>query len=72
MLAEPGVRYVAYATEPTEDLGIAALPARTWDLSWFDPATGTWAHESVTTTGGGDSTFAKPTTIGDDVALYLR
>jgi hypothetical protein len=72
VLAEPGVRYVGYAAAPTEDLGIAALPARSWELSWFDPATGTWAHESVTTSGGGDAAFAKPATIGDDVAFYLR
>jgi hypothetical protein len=72
VLAAPGQRYVAYANAPAEDMGLSTLPARSWELSWFDAVTGTWEHESVTTSGGGDATFPKPASIGDEVAFYLR
>ncbi|MBW2526853.1 MAG: hypothetical protein JRI23_21900, partial [Deltaproteobacteria bacterium] len=73
VLAVPGERYVGYAHhEPATDMGLSSLPARTWQLSWFDAATGTRAEETVTTSGGGDASFPKPTSIGEPAAFYLR
>lgn len=72
VLAVPGERYIAYASGPVTELGLATLPARTWNLSWFDIVTGTWEHETATTSGGGDAAFPKPVTMGDEVALYVR
>jgi hypothetical protein len=72
VLAEPGTRYVAYGSSIVDEMGLSSLPARTWELSWFDSVSGEWRHETAITTGGGDATFTKPTAFGDEVALYLR
>ena len=72
VLAEPAHRlYVLYSNASPQGLGVTNLPAGTYRLDWFDPASGTRV-QSTQTVQGGNVSFAKPPAIGPEAALYLR
>jgi hypothetical protein len=71
VLADPGHAYIAYAAALTGDMGLADMTAGDYLVRWLDAASGTTINETVTVTGG-DQTFIKPGSIGDDVAVYVE
>ena len=73
LLAQPGARYVAYATDlpPGGLLGVSDLAQGLYDLSWFDPATAQWVVWQDLAIAAGDVAWEKPATFGPEVALHV-
>lgn len=68
VLAAPGHRYIAYGWDASQPLGIAALPAGRYALTWLAPATGKRAQETLRLREG-DAHFQAPSDFSGDVAL---
>ncbi len=71
VLAHPGHAYVAYASAASGGLGLAELTAGDYLTRWLDLASGTTIQETVTVAAG-DHSFARPGSIGGEVALYVE
>lgn len=70
MLAEGANAFIAYARSAPNNLGVTALDAVDYALTWLDVVTGDQVTETVGAASG-SNTFAKPAGItGNEVALY--
>lgn len=72
VLADPGVRYIAYSNNATSNLGLQNLPAGTYDLNWLDISSATKAIQAGVNVSGGDTAFTLPSGFSGEVALYLE
>lgn len=71
VLADPGQSYIAYTYDYTGPMGIRNMTAGTYDLMWFDAIDGDAAVQAGLLVGSGDVTWAKPDSVGSEVALYI-
>jgi len=72
VLADPGKGYIAYAPDGARRLGLRAMTAGTYDLTWFDPVTGATVAQRAVAVPAGEAIWPKPAGIGDEVALRVR
>lgn len=73
LLGAPGEFYIAYTDRGGEFLGVRDAPAGTYDLTWFDPATGERTQSLGVALPGGDTTFPAPAgTIGAESVIYVE
>lgn len=71
VLANPEIgQYILYAHNNPSTLGIRNLQKGTYTLTWFDPATGR-QNRVNRVIAEGNAAFDKPTSIQDDVVLYI-
>lgn len=63
-------RYLLYAPDNPATLGVRALRAGTYALTWFDPATGV-RKVGANVAATGDTQFPKPAGMGAEVVLLL-
>jgi len=61
-----------YSGDTKGNLGLKSIRAGSYELSWFDCATGRWVIQPHVTVKGGSGAWAKPSGLGDEVALYVR
>ena len=62
--------YLLYSPDNPATLGVKALRAGTYALTWFDPATG--VRKTATSQAvSGDAEFPKPAGIGAEGVLFL-
>ena len=69
VLAEPGFSYVLY-TRNGGNPGLTGMSSGTYTLTWMDAVSGTKVSETKSV-GSGTQTFLKPSSIGNELALYL-
>ncbi|MCY7350637.1 MAG: hypothetical protein LH606_08205 [Cytophagaceae bacterium] len=62
--------YLLYSPDNPAMLGVRALRAGTYSLTWFDPATGV-RKTGAKVTAAGDTQFPKPAGMGAEVVLFL-
>lgn len=72
VLAEPGRRWIAYAWDAGERLGLRDLPAGTYRLTWFSPASGATVVQDAVRVQGGEASWPAPPEIGREVALLVE
>ena len=72
VLANPGKSYIAYTYDYSARMGLSDLPTGIYDLLWFDPQTGVQVSQKGVKAKGGESTWSKPATMGNEVALYVK
>lgn len=71
VLADPeGGRYILYAYEDGDDLGVRGLRPGRYTLRWFDPVSGADIVQRDVEAAG-DVSFQKPAGIGAERLLYL-
>ena len=72
VLADPAsMSYIAYGLGGVTALGLTSLVAGTYDLSWFDPVSGSTIEQTSVNIQDGTNSFSKPAGIGDEAALYI-
>jgi len=71
VLANPGDSYIAYTYDYTGPMGVKAMAAGAYDLTWFDTADGRTVKQTVSVSAG-DATWSKPDSVGAEVALYIK
>jgi CubicO group peptidase (beta-lactamase class C family) len=71
VFANPGQRYVAYASDLKGQIGIRAVKAGKYSFSWFDCVTGRWVFQQSVVVAEGDQVWQKPAEIGNELAVYL-
>jgi len=71
VLALPGESYIAYAADPSGDLGIEGMTAGSYDLVWLDILTGTRVEEEGVAVPGGDQSWPAPDGMGSEIALFI-
>lgn len=71
VLAEAGRNYVLYSDNAAANLGVAGLPAGTYNLKWLDTVDGSTVVQNNLALTAGNKTFAKPSTVQPEAALYL-
>jgi len=71
VLARNGVSYIAYSPSLSGKIGISNISAGTYNLKWLDIATGNKVEETVTLPSG-ITDFTKPSSIGNEVAVYIK
>ncbi|MEM7246078.1 MAG: thrombospondin type 3 repeat-containing protein [Acidobacteriota bacterium] len=73
VLAEEGVTYIAYAEDlmPGDLMGLADLPASTFDLRWYEAETGNELWERGHVVPGGDWSFDVPAGMNAPLAVWL-
>ena len=72
VLAAPQGNYVLYSGDTKGNLGLKSIHAGSYELRWFDCATGRWVIQPHFRVKGGSGAWAKPSGLGDEVALYVR
>ncbi|MBW2699235.1 MAG: serine hydrolase, partial [Deltaproteobacteria bacterium] len=72
VLAEPGRSYIAYANNPSGDLGLSSLSSGTYDMSWVDCVSGTRVEQTGVALAGGDRTWPTPAGLGGELAVWVR
>jgi hypothetical protein len=72
VLAAPGGSYIAYALSPSKAIGLKAMNAGTYTLTWFDPATGKSLTQDHVRVSKGGQHWNRPPGFGDEAALYVR
>jgi CubicO group peptidase (beta-lactamase class C family) len=72
VLARPGESYIAYAAKLRGKIGLKNLTAGTYQLRWFDCATGKEAIQENVQVADGQHTWPKPNDIGNELAVYIR
>ncbi|MHB9031062.1 MAG: apiosidase-like domain-containing protein [Candidatus Latescibacterota bacterium] len=72
ILANPGERYIAYAPEAREALGVRNMRVGTYTLRWYDCATGKEATRTETVQKDGDRVWNKPEFFGGEVAVSIQ
>jgi len=70
VLADQGRSYIAYSPALSGDMGIKALTAGTYKLTWLDCTTGARVEQASVAVTGGDTGFARPSGIGTWCALW--
>ncbi|MHC4558636.1 MAG: hypothetical protein ACYS80_15200 [Planctomycetota bacterium] len=72
VLAQPGGSYIAYAPELQGNIGLKNTRAGLYKFRWFDCVTGEeFTQENVSVVGGNQS-WDKPRSIGNELAVYIR
>ena len=71
VLAKPGERYVAYASDSGQ-IGITGVPPGTCALRWFDCVTGNTVTQDKVQVLPGGRPWVKPGGIGPEVVVYVR
>jgi hypothetical protein len=64
VLAGPSGSYIAYTYECSAPMGVKGLTAGTYDLLWFDTASGATVRQTGVSTAPGDATWPKPNAVG--------
>ena len=72
ILANPGNSYIVYTYDCSGPMGIKGMTAGKYNLMWFDPVDGDVVTQSGVSVSSGDVTWAKPDSIGSEVALYIK
>ena len=72
VLAAPGDSYMAYAAMPGETLGLKAMQAGIYSLTWYDPATGTTLTQDGVRVHRGGQHWNRPPGFAGTVALYVK
>ncbi len=72
VLANPGRRYIAYSSSLQTAMGIKDFPAGTWDLFWFDCASGKEHMQKNVRAAAGNCAWRTPSGMGSEVALYVK
>lgn len=65
-------QYILYADAAATKLGLKGAPSASYELKWYDPATGAEVTTSGTVDGIGNGSFTKPAGIGNEVAVFVR
>ncbi len=72
VLAKPGASYIAYASQLRGDIGLKNMSPGMYRLRWFDCATGKDVTQEKVRVAAGDQTWAKPSSIGNEVVVYAQ
>jgi hypothetical protein len=72
VLANPGNSYIAYTYDYSGSMGIKDMTAGTYDLKWFDTVDGDMVTQTGVSVSTGEVTWAKPDSIGNEIALYIK
>jgi hypothetical protein len=72
VLASSRGSYIAYTYACTAPMGVKGLDAGTYDLLWFDTATGATVRQTGISVPPGGTTWPKPDGLGGEIALYVR
>jgi hypothetical protein len=72
VLANPGQCYIAYTYDYSGPMGVKNMAAGTYDLTWFDTVDGDTVMQDGLSVGSGDVTWAKPDSIGSEIALSIK
>jgi hypothetical protein len=73
VLANPGTSYILYTYDYENNIGIKGLSSGWYDLLWMDTETGETVTQHISRRiAGGEITWKKPESIGNEVALYVR
>ncbi len=72
VLALPGDSYIAYASALSGAIGLRSMAAGTYSFRWFDCATGTAVQQSNVSVAAGDRSWAKPSGIGNELAVWVK
>jgi len=71
VLARPGERYVAYASDGIGALGLRDMQAGTYAFRWFDCVTGRAVLQDAVQVKAGTQTWDKPAAIGKETAAFI-
>jgi hypothetical protein len=71
VLASPGYGYIAYSSEHSGALGLQDMVAGTYDMLWYDCATGKSLQQNHIKISSGRQYWKKPPELGEEVALYI-
>ncbi|MGD9496965.1 MAG: DUF4038 domain-containing protein [Armatimonadota bacterium] len=72
VLAAPGRVWVAWSGRRSGEMGVRALPAGRYALTWLDCATGRSVQRRGVRVAGGDATWPAPAAIGAEAALRVE
>ena len=72
VLANPGKSYIAYTYGYSGRMGVKETAAGTYELTWFDTANGRTVTQTGVSVSGGDATWSKPDSMGNEIALYIK
>jgi hypothetical protein len=71
VLARPGQRYVAYASDAQGQLGLRQMQAGEYAFYWFDCRRRCWLALDSVRIEQGDQTWKTPDDFGPEVAVYI-
>jgi predicted amidohydrolase len=71
VLALPGNSYIAYASALSGNMGIKDMASGIYNLRWYDCVTGSTVTQTNVDVSAGNQSWAKPSGIGNEVALYI-
>lgn len=72
VLAAPGSAWIAWSGRLTGRMGVAALPAGRFSLTWLDCATGATVRQPGVVVTAGDTTLPPPEGVGTEAALLIE
>jgi len=72
VLANPGNSYIAYTYNYTGPMGVKRMTAGAYDLKWFDTVDGDMVTQTGVSVSSGEVTWTKPSSMGSEVALYIK
>ena len=72
VLAIPGQSYIAYAEHAPAKIGVKALSAGSYAITWLDCGDGTTEHEQTNVDAEADHAFHRPGDIGEWCALWIK
>jgi hypothetical protein len=72
VLAQPGQRYVIYASHSTGCLGLRRMQAGNYAFRWFDCTSGETTRKETVTIGQGDQVWDVPNGLGREVAASIH
>lgn len=72
VLAGPGGSYVVYTSQPGSHVGLKGLQAGTYSFRWLDCASGKTVVQESVDVPAGDGTWARPESLGDELAVHIR
>jgi hypothetical protein len=72
VLANPGNSYIAYTDDYSASMGVKGMVRDSYDLTWFDAASGRTIPQSNIPVESGDITWPKPDDLDREIALYIK
>jgi len=72
VLAKPGDRYVAYASEAAGQIGLKGMTAGRYAFDWCDCISGKRVLQMSATVAEGDQSWKTPAGFGGEVAVHVR
>jgi hypothetical protein len=72
VLARPGDSYIAYASNLSGQIGLRQMMQGSYDLKWYDVATGGEVRQRGVAVSAGDRAWSRPPGIGSELALYVK